>query len=248
MTRFSFFRGLSRKDKPEGMSHLILPVQKQIQTWHKANRKMKWGIEPEAFDCITTPPVLTEEDSSQGFIGVALFYGFGDDGFGNADPVLSGRVAWEYARKVKRGRTWQCEYIDFNRSDDIRLRPGAPVRPKGFYFAKFQPGERFLSSTVSKVRKNLGEETGCGPEGIQFLAITHKHFQGLMNEGKIPYMALADYDVAPHGFNDFFDAVQVFHSVDVFSLGIGHVDRNYPLFGIPTLLIQPQSRTRDEEV
>lgn len=230
------------------MSHLILPVQKQIQAWHKANRKMKWGIKREAFDCLGAPPVLTEDDRGQGFIGVALFYGFGDDGFGNADPVLSGKVAWEYARTVKRGRTWQCEYIDFNRSDDIRLRPGAPVRPKGFYFAKFQPGGQFQSSTVSSVRKNLGKATGCGPEGIQFLTITHKHFQSLMNAGKIPFMALADYDVAPYGFNDFFDAAQLFHSVGVFGLGIGNVDRNYPLFGIPTILLQPGTRTHDEEV
>ena len=248
MTPFSLFRRSSHKNKTEDLSHLVLPVQKQIQAWRKANRKMKWGIKREAFDCIEVPPVLTEDDRSQGFIGVTLFYGFGDDGFGNADPVLSGKVAWEYARKYKRGRTWQCEYIDFNRSDDIRLRPGAPVRPKGFYFAKFQPGGRFQSSTVSNVRKNLGKETGCGPEGIQFLAITHKHFQSLMNEGKIPFMALADFDVAPYGFNDFFDAAQLFHSVGILSLGIGHVDRNYPLFGIPTILLQPRTRTHDDEV
>jgi hypothetical protein len=248
MTLFSLFRRSSHKDKAKDLSHLILPVNKQIKSWQKAERKMKWGIQPEAFKCVEVPPALTENDRSQGFMGVALFYGFGDDGFGNADPVLSGKVAWEYARKYKRGRTWQCEYIDFSRSDDIRLRPGAPVRPKGFYFAKFQPGERFLSSTVSNVRKNLGKATGCGPEGIQFLAITHKHFQRLMNEGKIPFMALADYDVAPYGFNDFFDAAHLFHSVDVFSLGIGHVDRNYPLFGIPTILLQPRTQTHDEEV
>jgi hypothetical protein len=248
MTLFSLFRRSSHKDKAKDLSHLILPVHKQIRAWHKANRKMKWRIESKAFDRIEVPLALTEDDRSQGFIGVALFYGFGEDGFGNADPVLSGKVAWEYACKYKRGSTWQCEYIDFSRSDDIRLRPDAPVRPKGFYFAKFQPGERFLSSTVSNVRKNLGKATGCGPEGIQFLAITHKHFQRLMNEGKIPFMALADYDVAPYGFNDFFDAAHLFHSVDVFSLGIGHVDRNYPLFGIPTILLQPRTQTHDEEV
>jgi hypothetical protein len=56
-----------------------------------------------------------------------------------------------------------------------------------------------------------------------------------MTERKIPFMALADYDVAPYGFNDFFDAPQVFCSNHVLGLGIGNVDRNYPLFGIPTL-------------
>ena len=56
-----------------------------------------------------------------------------------------------------------------------------------------------------------------------------------MNEKNMPFMALADYDVAPYGDEDFFDAPQVFHSIGVLSLGIGHVDRNYPLFGIPTI-------------
>ena len=220
---------------------MILPMDKQVRAWQKANRKMDWGIKASEFDRIEDPPSLTENDRESGFIGAALFYGFGDDGSGYADPVLSGKVAWEYACKTKRGKTWQCEYIDFERTDDIRLRPGAPARPKGFYFAKFQPGEKYLSLTVSKLRKRLNNETGCGPEGVQFLAVTHKHFQGLMNERKTPFMALADYDVAPYGFNDFFDAMQLFQSIGVLGLGIGNVDQNYPLFGIPTLRIQPEA-------
>ena len=51
-------------------------------------------------------------------------------------------------------------------------------------------------------------------------------------------MAFADYDVAPYGFNDFFDAMQMFCSDGILGLGIGNVDRNYPLFGIPTILPQ----------
>ena len=39
----------------------------------------------------------------------------------------------------------------------------------------------------------------------------------------------------PFGFNDFFDAVQVFCSRQTLGLGIGHVDRDYPGFGIPAL-------------
>jgi hypothetical protein len=46
------------------------------------------------------------------------------------------------------------------------------------------------------------DETGCGPEGIQLLTITHKHFQTLMNDRKMPFIALADYAVAPYGYND----------------------------------------------
>ena len=196
---------------------------------------MSWCIEKTEFDHIQCPPPLTEDDRRQGFIGTVLSYGFGDDGNGNADAVLAGKVAWEYACKRRKGRTWQCEYVDFNRTNDIRLRPEAPFRPKGFYYAKIKLGDKPLSKTVSQVRKMLKENTGFGPEGVQLLSITHTHLLDMMNERKISFMALADYDVAPHGFNDFYDAPQIFCSNDTMGLGIGNVDRNYPLFGIPLL-------------
>lgn len=222
-------------------SELILPVQKQIKAWHKACRKMGWRIMEEEFKKITYMPVLSEDDIQQGFVGAALFYGFGDDGCGNADPVLSGKLAWEYALKHKRRGTWQCEYVDFEKPEDIRLRPGAPARPKGFYFAKIRPGKRFQNLTVSQWRKNPGTDAGFGPEGFQLLSITHPHFADLMTERKMPFVALADYDVAPHGFNDFYDAPQLFCSNNILGLGIGNVDRNYPLFGIPTLRFDNES-------
>ena len=108
---------------------------------------------------------------------------------------------------------------------------------------KFQPGDKFQSFTVSQVRKSFHKETGLGPEGVQLLTITHKYLQDLMNEKKIPLMALADYDVAPYGFNDFFDAAQMFCSEDILGLGIGNVDQNYPLFGIPTLILHYNRET-----
>lgn len=39
----------------------------------------------------------------------------------------------------------------------------------------------------------------------------------------------------PHGFNDIYDALQMYCSNNTLGIGIGNVDRNYPLFGIPTL-------------
>ncbi|MBW1998780.1 MAG: hypothetical protein JRJ29_12545 [Deltaproteobacteria bacterium] len=221
--------------------NLILPIEGQLRAWNKANRKMKWGIRAAEFEAIEAPPSLTKEDRRDGFVGVVLFYGFGNDGQENSDPILSGRLAWEYAKTYKRSKTWRCEYIDFDRVSDIRLRPGAPERPRGFYFAKFQPGNKYKNLTVAQARRRFDRETGCGPEGLQFVAVTHKHFQKLMDERKVPLMALADYDVAPHGFNDFYDAVQVFHSIGILGLGIGNVDRNYPLFGIPTLRFRENS-------
>ncbi len=235
MPTIFWLRNLFLKGKSDNRICQILPLEEQVKAWHRANKKMNWGIGDAEFDRLEKPPLLTDNDQIQGFIGTALFYGFGDDGSGNADPVFSGQLAWEYACKRKRGRTWQCEYVDFNKPEDIRLRPGAPARSKGFYCAKIQPGNRFQNLTVSQLRKNLRNATGCGPEGFQFLSITHPHFADLMSERKMPFMALADYDVAPYGFNDFFDAPQLFCSNNILGLGIGNVDRNYPLFGIPTL-------------
>ena len=231
----SWFKNRFWKREAQDQNHLILPMGAQIKAWHKANRKMRWGITEEEFDKIDKPPQITDADRRQSFIGAVLFYGFGDDGAGHADSVLSGKVAWEYAKKGWWRKTWQCEYIDFNRPDHIRLRPEAPPRPKGFYYAKFQPGKKYQGLTVSQARKSFSNETGCGPEGVQFLTISHRCFQELMNKRKIPLMALADYDVAPYGFNDFFDAAQMFCSEGILGLGIGNVDNNYPLFGIPTI-------------
>ncbi|MEE9421101.1 MAG: hypothetical protein V3W43_16615 [Desulfatiglandaceae bacterium] len=224
------------RSKSKDQNHPLLPIDRQIKAWQRANRKMGWGIKKEELEMIGEPPSWTENDRQDGFMGIGLFYGFGEDGKGNSDPVLSGRLAWEYALRLWRVKTWQCEYIDFTKSDNIRLRPEAPPRPRGFYFAKFQPGEKYQSLTVSRLRKRfLDNQTGCGPEGIQLLAVTNTHLRKMMEEKKIPFSALADYDVAPYGFNDFFDAAQIFFSNGVLGLGIGNLDRNYPLFGIPTL-------------
>jgi len=235
MTRFIWIQNIFLKTKTAARDDQVLPMKQQLKAWQRANRMMGWGIDIEEFEVLeaSLTPLLTDDDQMNGFIGPVLFYGFGDDGQGNADAVLSGKRAWDYA--LQRRKTWQCEYVNFNKPKDIRLRPEAPVRPRGFYLAKITSGERFLKFTVAQVRKKLALDTGWGPEGFQFLAITHPHFADLMNERKLSFMALADYDVAPYGYNDFYDAPQLFCSNSKLGLGIGNVDRNYPLFGIPTL-------------
>lgn len=239
MPPFHFIQNLFSKGSALSQSAIILPLKEQVKSWRRADQKMGWGIDSSEFENLgrSLPPPLTDNDRICGFIGTVVFYGFGEDGRGHADAILSGKLSWDYACKVRKGKTWQCEYVDFNKPQDIRLRPEAPARPKGFYFAKINTGERFKAMTISQLRKKLAIDTGWGPEGFQFLAITHPHFADLMNERKIPFMALADYDVAPYGYNDFFDAPQLFCSNNKLGLGIGNIDRNYPLFGIPTLQI-----------
>jgi len=240
MHLFDIFKGLRTRILYPGAKFIdqddtILPVTRQIEFWYKSNRKMNWGIREEDFNRIEVPPQITDEDRLDGYIDILLSYGFGDDGRGNADSILSGKMAWEYARKYRKGRTWQCEYIHFDSPDYFRMRLKAPPRPKGFYFSKIQTGERYQNLKVSQLLTRLDKDTCFGPEGIQFLTITHAHFQNMMNERKFPFMALGDYDVAPHGFSDFYDSLQMFCSQDILGLGIGNIDHNYSQFGIPTL-------------
>jgi hypothetical protein len=46
---------------------LILPLQKQMKAWRKANRKMGWRITEQEFDNIEQPPQMTEADRRQGY-------------------------------------------------------------------------------------------------------------------------------------------------------------------------------------
>jgi len=215
---------------------MILPVECQVRAWRRANRRMGWKIPDHAFRRLPPVPVPTPDDQKDGFTGVILSYGFGHVGDDAADAVLSGKTTWDYVCRRWNVKTWRCRYIDFDRADHMRLRPGAPPRPRGFYFAKFRPGDRYIHWTVARFLKQLpAGDTGCGPEGVQLLTVTHPHLAAMMNRREIAFMAFADYDVAPHGFSDFYDALQMFCSNDTLGLGIGNVDRNYPLFGIPTL-------------
>lgn len=227
------FKYIRRKRAHKHEEYLNHPISDQIRSWKKANRKMGWGISKKEFQEIRKRAGSEHGMGDHSSRSVALFYGFGDDGHGNGDPVLSGKVAWEYACRNLWRKTWQCRYIDFEKPDHIRLRPGALPRPRGFYFAMLESGDKYRNMTVSKARKAFRGKTGLGPEGIQLLAITHTYLQHMMNERETPFMALADYDVAPYGFNDFFDAVQIFCSLDALGLGIGNVDRRYPGFEIP---------------
>ena len=136
MSALAWLRKLRSHSQSKNGSTIILPVVNQIKAWRKTSRKMGWPITQDEFDTLKIPPELTDENRSQGFKGTVLFYGFGDDGSGNADAVLSGKLAWEYACKHRKHKTWQCEYVDFKKTEDIRLRPGAPARPRGFLLCR----------------------------------------------------------------------------------------------------------------
>lgn len=229
----------------------FLPLPRQAAQWRKANNKMGWRIPREEFRALDAWFQSLPSHHHQDFCGAVLCYGFGGDGAGGSDAVLSGELAWRYARRLWRIKTWQCQYIHFDRHDHIRLRPEAPARPEGFYLAFVRLPAQIQPITVSQFRKRLpADRTGLGPEGIQMLCITNPHFAKRMNMRLLPFIALADYDVAPYGYNDFFDAMQMFCSNNTLGLGIGNVDRNYPLFGIGDMAadFKAERQSRAKEV
>jgi hypothetical protein len=216
---------------------VFLPIEDQIRSWRRASRKMSWSIPREEFKRLVHGTF--EINHTKNYVcGTVLSYGFGDDGSGKADAVLSGNRAWQYALKKWKHRTWKCQYIDFGKADRIRFYPEAPRRPKGFYACDICIPKMVQKGTVAQFRKDRGNKTGLGPEGLQLLTITHPHLQEALNDRLLPCLAFADYDVAPHGFYDFYDAVQMFCSNGILGLGIGNIDRNYPLFAIPYMQIR----------
>ena len=235
MTPVNWLLRLLAPRKDESRGPFMIPVDEQIRAWRRANKKMNWEIGEKEFQGIGSPPLLTDGGPDQGFAGAAIFYGFGDDGTGHADAVLSGKTAWDYACRRLKHKAWQSPYIDFDKPDSLRLRPGAQPRPKGFYFGKIIAAERLQKMTVSQVRGYFDSVTGFGPEGLQLLCITHTHIAYMMSERKTPFMILADYDVAPYGYRDFFDTLQIFSSNRILGLGIGNIDQNYPGFGVPAV-------------
>jgi hypothetical protein len=215
----------------------ILDRNAQIRAWKKANEKMGWGIARDEFDRIGQPPEITHQDRKDAFTGAALFYGFGDDDSGHSDAVLSGKFAWEYAvrSRKRKGGTWKCEYVRFDDPKFIRQSEDTSPRPKGFYFKKVQLGKKFHGISVERVRKQLVSDVGFGPEGIQFLAITHPHYVKMMDGDGIPFISLPGYDVAPHGFADFYDAPFLLATGNTLGMGVGNVSRPYPRYGSGTL-------------
>ncbi len=92
--------GWFKKSESINYKDQFLSVDQQVKAWRKANKKMKWGISELQFQQLPRPPELTPKDLADGFCGVVLSYGFGDDGSGNADAVLSGKLVWNFAKSA----------------------------------------------------------------------------------------------------------------------------------------------------
>ena len=126
MLLFHRIRDIITERRINASAPTFLSLKEQIENWDRANKKMSWGIRDLEFANLAgaRSHVFTDDDRDWGFNGIALFYGFGDDGRGNSDSVLSGKLAWEYAINSGKNKTWQCGYIDFCSDNSLGLGIG----------------------------------------------------------------------------------------------------------------------------
>jgi len=172
-----------------------------------------------------------------------LFYGFGDDGQGNADPFLTGHIFVAYLTKKYPSEKWR--FVDFYppppdplRFDfyrpKIQLRDKAAARPKGFYVKTIL--EKDYESGIGSQHKALSPADvrklspwGWGPEGFEFLALEEAYVQ-LLLASKVPQFVLGDYAVSPYGTTDFSSTMLLGACRGKLELGVTNARDNIPKF------------------
>ena len=207
---------------------------KELNDWIKKNFQ-KEAIPDEAFHGISNKIAgLTQRD--------CLFYGFGDDGQGNADPFLTGHIFVTYLQKYP---TQKWRFVDFYppppdpaRFDfyrpKIKMRDQAATRPKGFYIKTLLEndyeggiGTQHKALSPADVRKL--SPWGWGPEGFEFMALNEGYVK-LMLAGKVPQFVLGDYAVSPYGTTDFYSTFLIGACRGKLELGVTNARDNVPKF------------------
>lgn len=191
--------------------------QEQIKRWRALNDWLGKAFSKE----VIPDKAFTDLEGKVKGIGAEgrIFYGFGEDGGGNADPLLSGHIFVSYL--IGKHPYEISRFVDFfpsppdpSRFDyyrpKIKMREGAAARPRGFYIKTLPPkdldegiGMAHVGRSPADVRKL--SPWGWGPEGFQFLAV-EEEYVGLLIERKVPIFVLADYAISPYGEADFSSA------------------------------------------
>ncbi len=200
------------------MSCVNLSPTEQVERWREVNGWIEKKFSPNRI----SDAAFTQVESACAELTPQsrIFFGFGDDGKGNADPFLTGHIFVTYLME-KFPNEWS-RFVDFyppppdpGRFDfyrpKIKLREGAADRPKGFYIKLLLPkdyeegiGATHKALSPADVRKL--SPWGWGPEGFQFLAI-ETTYVGLLLTQKAPTFVLGDYAIAPYGGTEFYSAV-----------------------------------------
>lgn len=196
------------------ITNIYSSPEKQLQKWRELN---DWIKKQFSKDAIPEEAFKEIEPKLKGLTSKSrLFYGFGDNGQGQADPFLTGHLFATYL--TGKHHLDKSRFVDFyptppdpSRFDfyrpKIKMRDGAAARPKGFYIKELLPkdyeeglGSTYKDQSPNDIRKH--STWGIGPEGFEFLAIEEAYLP-LLEEKKVPVYVLGDYTVSPYGEGDF---------------------------------------------
>lgn len=233
-----------------GRIHPILEVlplpEDQIKKWEKANEQNGLGIKPAEFENIPDPPILTQTDLNDGYVGVGLFYGFPkiQDGI-LCDDVKSGELMLQVLENAKLYKRDQITGITDFKNITIRNRHSGQ-RPSGFFWRKVQLGDRYTDTKAHALALYMDDgKLGKGAtfmcfEGLQFIAILMAdeimQYRGMEKNCReiFPFMLLADYAIYQQGYN--YDNTIIL-SWDSFGVHIHSysADECNTILGIPTL-------------
>lgn len=220
-----------------------LNPKQQLAKWKELNQWLAKAFSkeviPESLFKDAEEKLELEALSSQS----RLFFGFGDDGNGNADPFLSGHLFVNYLVQKYPCEKWR--FIDFYPAPPdpmrfdfyrpkIKMRDGAAARPKGFYVKQILEndylngiGTEHKALSPADVRKL--SPWGWGFEGFEFLALEDAYV-GLILKKDVGAFILSDYSVSPYGTTDFSSTMLVGHSRGKLELGMTNVRDNIPKF------------------
>src|SRR5579884_727635 len=196
------------------ITNIYSSPEKQLQKWRELN---DWIKKQFAKDAIPEEAFKEIEPKLKGLTGKSrLFYGFGDNGQGEADPFLTGHIFATYL--TGKHHFEKSRFVDFYPTPPdpvrfdfyrpkIKMRDGAAPRPKGFYIKELLPkdyedglGSTYKDQSPNDIRKH--SPWGFGPEGFEFLAIEEGYLP-LLTEKKVPVYVLGDYSVSPYGQGDY---------------------------------------------
>jgi len=220
---------------------VLLAPKDQIAKWREINA---WVGKHFSKEVIPDAAFLDVEKTLGGLpTHGALFFGFGDNGKGQADPFMTGHIFATYlAEKYPHERSRFVDFyppppdparFDFYRPK-TKMRDGTADRPKGFYTKALLPGD--AEGGIGATHKALSPADvrklspwGWGPEGFQFLAIHAAYVQRLL-EKKAPAFVLGDYAIAPYGGNEYYSAPTLGAVRGRLEIGVTNVRDNIPKY------------------
>jgi len=224
------------------VSYMDLSAKAQVEQWRTVN-----GWIEKRFSAHRIPDAaLAHVESSvcaEWAPQSCLFFGFGDDGKGNADPILTGHIFVTYlSEKYPNEKSRFVDFyppppdparFDFYRPK-MKMRDGAADRPQGFYVKALLPGD--AEGGIGMTHKALSPADirklspwGWGPEGFQFLAI-HEGYVQRLTDKKAPAFVLGDYAIAPYGGNEYYSAPILGAVRGRLEIGITNVRDNIPKY------------------